>query len=54
MLQRFIYLNEISWILIYISLKYVHKGPINDMSALDQIMAWHPADDNALPETMVY
>ena len=36
-----IFLYEIVWILIKISLKFFPKGPINNISALDQIMAWH-------------
>ena len=35
-----IFLNENVWILIKISLKYVPKGPINNIPALVQIMAW--------------
>ena len=38
-----IFLNENFWILIKISLKFVPKGPINNISALVQLMAWcHP------------
>ena len=32
--------NENIWILIKISLKFVPKGQINNISALVQIMAW--------------
>ena len=35
-----IFLNENIWILIKISLKFVPKGPINNIAALVQIMAW--------------
>ena len=35
------FLNENVWIPIKISLKFVSKGPINNISALVQIMAWH-------------
>ena len=35
-----IFLKENVWILIKISLKFVHKGPINDIPSLVQIMAW--------------
>ena len=35
-----IFLNENVWIPIKISLKFVPKGPINNIPALVQIMAW--------------
>ena len=35
-----IFLNENTWILIEISLKFVPKGSINNIPALVQIMAW--------------
>ena len=34
-----IFLNETKWILINISLKFVPKGPNNNITALVQIMA---------------
>ena len=36
-----------------ISLKYIRKGPINDIPALVQIMAWHRPDDKPLSEPMI-
>ena len=36
-------MNEKFWILIQIALKFVSKGPIDDMSALVQAMAWRQA-----------
>ena len=40
-----IFLNENIWISIKISLKFVPKGPINNIPALVQIMAWrHPGN----------
>ena len=48
-----IFLNENSWILIKISLKFVPKGPINNIPALVQIMAWCRPDDKPLFEPMV-
>ena len=40
-----IFLNANVWISIKISLKFVPKGPINNIPALVQIMAWrHPGD----------
>ena len=35
-----IFLNENVWILIKISLKFVPKGPFNNITSLVQIMAW--------------
>ena len=35
-----IFLNENVWISIKISLKFIPKGPINNIQALVQIMAW--------------
>ena len=41
------------WILIKISLKFVPKGPINNIPALVQIMAWHRQGDKPLSEPML-
>ena len=38
---RYIFVNEKFCILIRISLKFVPKGPINNIPALVQIMACH-------------
>ena len=39
------FLNENIWISIKISLKFIPKGPINNIQALVQIMAWgRPGD----------
>ena len=43
-------MNE--WILIKISVNFVPKGPINDISALVQIMAWRQTGDKPLSEAM--
>ena len=49
-----IFFNENVWIPIKISLKFVPKGPINNIPALVQIMAWHRPGDKPLSEpTMV-
>ena len=45
-----IFLNENVWILIEISLKFVSKGPINNIPALVQIMAWRRPGDKPLSE----
>ena len=47
-----IFLNENVGISIKISLKFVHKGPINNIPALVQIMAWRRPGDKPLSEPM--
>ena len=48
-----IFLNENVRISIKISLKFVPKGPINNIPALVQIMAWHRLGDKPLCEPMM-
>ena len=48
-----IFLNENIWISIKISLKFVPKGSINNISALVQIMAWRRPGDKPLSEPMM-
>ena len=48
-----IFLKENVWISIKISLKFVPKGPINNIPALVQIMAWHRPGDKPLSEKMM-
>ena len=43
-------MNEKCFILIQISLKFVPEGPIDNKTALAQVMAWHWAGDKPLPE----
>ena len=43
-----IFLNENVWIPFQMSLKFVLKGPINNIPALVQIMAWHRPGDKPL------
>ena len=45
-----IFINENVWIAIKISLKFVPKGPINNIPALVQIMAWRRRGDKPLSE----
>ena len=47
-----IFLNENAWIPVKISLKFVPKGPINNIPALVQIMAWRRPGDKPLSEPM--
>ena len=48
-----IFLNENVWISIKISLNFVPKGPINNIPALVQIMAWRRPGDRPLSEAMM-
>ena len=48
-----IFFNEDVWISIKISLKFGPKCPINNISALVQIMAWRPPGDKLLSEPMM-
>ena len=50
---KWIFLNENVWIPIKISLKFVPQGPINNIPALVQIMAWRRPGDKPLSEPMV-
>ena len=48
-----IFLNENVGISIKISLKFVHKDPINNIPALVQMMAWRRPGDKPLSEPMM-
>ena len=48
-----IFFNENVWISIEISLKFVPKGPINNIPTLVQIMAWRRPGDKPLSEPMM-
>ena len=48
-----IFMNENVRISINISLKFVPEGPINNIPALVQIMAWRRIDDKPLSEPML-
>ena len=48
-----IFLNENVRISIQISLKFVPKGPIDNKSALVQVMAWCLFSAKPLPEPML-
>ena len=45
---QYIFLNEYTWIVIKISLMFVHQGPINNFPALMQTMAWRRPGDKPL------
>ena len=48
-----IFLNENIWIPIRISLKFVHRGPIYNIPAVFQIMAWRRPGSKPLSEPMM-
>ena len=48
-----IFLNENAWIPIKISLKFIPKGPINNIPALVLIMAWRRPGDKPLSEPIM-
>ena len=48
-----IFLNENDRIPIRFSLKFVSRSPINNKSALVQVMAWHCAGDKLLHKLML-
>ena len=47
------FLNENVWIPVKISLKFVPKGPIKDIPALVQIMAWRRQGEKPLSKPMM-
>ena len=48
-----IFLNENVWIPIKVSLEFVSQGPINNIPALVQVMAWRRSGDKPLSEPMM-
>ena len=50
---KYIFVNENEWISTKISLKFVPEGPIKDIPALVQIMAWRPLGGKPLSEPMM-
>ena len=50
---KWIFLNENVWISINISLKFVPRGPINNIPSLVQVMAWRRPGDKPLSEPMM-
>ena len=48
-----IFFNENVWISLKIPLKFVPRGPINNIPALVQIMAWRRPGDKPLSEPML-
>ena len=52
-ISKCVFLYENVWISIKISLKFIPKGPINNIPALVQIMAWRRPGDKPLSEPMM-
>ena len=50
---KWIFLNENVWISVEVSLTFVPRGPINNIPALVQIMAWRRPGDKPLSEPMM-
>ena len=50
---KWIFLHENVWISINISLKFVPRGPINNILTLVQVMAWRRPGDKPLSEPMM-
>ena len=50
---KWIFLNENVWISINISLRFVPRGPINNIPILVQVMAWRRPGDKPLSEPMM-
>ena len=50
---QWIFLNEITWISMKISLKFVPRGSINNIPALVHLMAWRRPGDKPLSEPMM-
>ena len=48
-----IFMNEKFCILIWISLKFVPKDPIDNKPPLIQVMAWHQTCNKPLPESIL-
>ena len=49
---KWIFVNENVWISINISLKFVPRGPVNNIPTLVQVMAWCRPGDKPLSEPM--
>ena len=50
---KIIFMNAELFISIRISLKFVHKGPVDKTPTLVQVKSWHRIRDKLLPQTMV-
>ena len=50
---KWIFVKENAWILIKISLKFIPKGPVDNIPAMVQIMAWCRPGDTLLSESIM-
>ena len=50
---QFYFENENIWISIKISLKFIPKGPVNNIPAMVYMMTWRRPGDKSLSEPMV-
>ena len=50
---KWIFFDKNAWISIKISLKFVHRGPMNNILVLVQIMAWRRPGGKPLSEPMM-
>ena len=50
---KYIFLNAKVWIAIIVSLKFIPKGPIDNLPALVQIMGWRWPGDKLLSKSMM-
>ena len=50
---KWIFVNENVWISIKISLKFVPRGPVNNIPTLVQVMAWRRPGDKPFSEPMM-
>ena len=50
---KWIFFNENVWISIYISLKFVPRGPINNITTLVQVRAWRRSGAKPLSEPVM-
>ena len=52
-IYKHMFMNEKFCVLIEISPKFVPKDPVDNKSALVQVMAWHRTGDKPLAETIL-
>ena len=50
---KYIFLNEVVWIFINISLEFVSNGPVDNIPALVRVMAWRRLGEKPLSEPIV-
>ena len=48
-----IFINENDKFMIWVSMKFVPRSPIDNKPALVQVMTWHQTGDKSLPEPVM-